>query len=141
MIIQESITIKTNIDKVWKIFTDLACWGDWNSVIKNVRSKDGILADGRSLKCTFRPFLFPIQVQIEIEKIVPHEHIVWVARKKGLLARHEFIFENNGKGIQVISREVFSGILVSGKGLLLPVRRMRHLTRIFLQDLKRAAET
>jgi len=140
MIIKESITINSTIEKVWETFTDLTCWVNWNTVIKNVKSTEQLLMDGRSLKCTFRPFLFPIQVKIKIEEIAPHKHIIWVAKKKGLSARHEFIFQNSEKGIQVTSWESFTGLLVAGAGFLLPVRRMRNLTKTFLKDLKKAAE-
>ncbi len=140
MIIKESITIASPIEKVWDTFTDLSGWPGWNTVIKNVKSGDRLLVNSKSLKCTFRPFLFPIQVRIRIEEILPLEHVIWVARKKGLVARHEFIFRNTEKGTQVISRETFTGLLVTGGGFLLPVRRMRSLTKVFLKDLKRAAE-
>jgi hypothetical protein len=140
MIIKESITINSTMEKVWETFTDLTCWVNWNTVIKNVKSKEKLLMDGRSLKCTFRPFLFPIQVKIRIEEIAPYEHIIWIAKKKGLSARHEFLFQNSENGIQVISRESFAGLLVAGAGFLLPVKRMRDLTKTFLKDLKRAAE-
>jgi hypothetical protein len=140
MIIKESITINSTIEKVWETFTDLACWINWNTVIKDVQSKERLLMNGRSLKCTFRPFLFPIQVKIKIEDIAPYEHIIWIAKKKGLAARHEFIFQNSENGIQVISRETFTGLFVTGAGFLLPVRRMRTLTKLFLKDLKKAVE-
>ena len=140
MIIKESITIAATIEKVWDTFTDLSGWTSWNTVIKDVKSKERLLINGRSLKCTFRPFLFPIRVKIRIEEIIPYEHIIWVARKKGLVARHEFLFRNSEQGIQVISRETFTGLFVAGEGLLLPVRRMRSLTKVFLKDLKKAAE-
>jgi hypothetical protein len=140
MIIKESVTINSTMKTVWETFTDLACWINWNTVIKDIKSKERLLMNGKSLKCTFRPFLFPIQVKIKIEEIVPYEHITWVAKKKGLVARHEFLFQNDEQGIQVVSRETFTGLFVTGAGFLLPVRRMRSLTRNFLKDLKRAAE-
>jgi hypothetical protein len=140
MIIKESITINSTMEKVWETLTDLACWTNWNTVIKDVKSQERLLMHGRALKCTFRPFLFPIQVKIKIEEIALYEHIIWVAKKKGLSARHEFIFKSSENGIQVISRETFTGLFVTGAGFLLPVRRMRSLTKTFLQDLKSAAE-
>ena len=140
MIIKESITVISTIEKVWDTFTDLSCWPSWNTVIKDVKSTERLLMNGRSLKCTFRPFLFPIEVKIRIEEIAPYEHIIWIAKKKGLVARHEFLFQKTDNGIQVISRETFTGLFVAGAGFLLPVRRMRSLTKVFLKDLKKAAE-
>jgi uncharacterized protein YndB with AHSA1/START domain len=140
MVIKETITISSTLEKVWDTFTDLACWVNWNTVLKDVRTKGRSLTDGKSLKCTLRPFFLPINVKIQIEEIVPQERIVWIARKKGLEARHEFLFESNQEGTHVISRETFTGMLTVGSGLLLPVKRMKSLTKIFLKDLKKAAE-
>jgi len=77
---------------------------------------------------------------IRIEEMVPYEYIIWVARKKGLVARHEFLFQPGEKGILVTSRETFAGFLVTGDGFFLPVKRMHSLTKAFLRDLKCAAE-
>jgi uncharacterized protein YndB with AHSA1/START domain len=140
MVIKETITINSTLEKVWNTFTDLACWVNWNTVLRDVRTKGRSLTDGKSLRCTLRPFILPVEVKLQIAEIVPHERIVWIARKKGLEARHEFLFESNEKGTHVISRETFKGLLTVGSGLLLPVKRMKTLTRVFLKDLKKAAE-
>ncbi len=140
MVIRESVIIRSTKQKVWETFTDLTCWNNWNTVIRDVHPEENCLANGKTLKCTFRPFLFPIRVRIEIEEIVPYERIIWSAKKKGLEARHEFLFHNHEKGIQVISKETFTGLLTTGSGLLFPVKRMRDLTKTFLKDLKKASE-
>jgi hypothetical protein len=140
VIIKESLLIDAPMKQVWDTFTDLTCWMDWNTVIQDVRFEDRCLTDGNALKCCFRPFLFPIRVKIRIEEIKPYERIIWSARKKGLFAFHEFFFEEAEKGILVTSKESFSGLLAAASGVLLPVRRMRSLTRTFLKDLKKAAE-
>jgi hypothetical protein len=112
----------------------------WNTVISDVRSEETCLVHGKAIKCCFRPFFFPIKVQIKIEEMVPNERIVWSARKKGLFAFHEFIFQRKEKGLQVTSKETFSGLLASASGFLLPEKRMRSLTKTFLKDLKKASE-
>jgi len=140
MIIKESIFINAPMQKVWETFTDLTCWMDWNTVISNIRSEEKCLMHGKAIKCCFRPFLFPIKVQIKIEEMVPYERIVWSARKRGLFAFHEFLFERQEKGLLVTSKETFSGLLAGASGFLLPERRMRSLTKIFLKDLKKASE-
>jgi len=141
MIIKESIIINAAMSKVWDTFTDLTCWINWNSVMKNVSSEEECLTNGKNLKCYFRPFIFPIQMRIKVEEIVPYERIVWSARKKGLFALHEFFFQKNERGIQVTSKETFSGLLAGASGFLLPEKSMRSLTKTFLKDLKNAAES
>lgn len=140
MVIEDSIIIKSSIENVWNTFIDITCWDKWNSVISNIKCKDKCLINGQIMKCTFRPFYFSINVDIFIEEVKDKEKIVWIARKKGLKANHEFIFKKNADGVKVISRENFSGILSVGSGLFLPVRKMKKLTRNFLNDLKKAVE-
>ena len=107
MIIEEVIAIHAPIEKVWNTFTDLTCWMHWNTVIRNVRSGERCLSSGKEVKCCLYPFLFPITVNLRIEELIHHERIVWTARKKGLYARHEFIFGKRDNSVLVTSREAF----------------------------------
>jgi hypothetical protein len=140
MIIEEAIAIHAPIEKVWDTFTDLTCWLQWNTVIRNVRSEEHCLSNGKEVKCSLYPFLFPITVNLRIEELIPHELIVWSARKKGLYARHEFIFEKQDNSVLVTSRETFTGLLSKASGALLPKRKMQALTTRFLKDLRKASE-
>ena len=140
MLIEEVVTIHAPIEQVWNTFTDLTCWMQWNTVIRNVRSEERCLSDGKDVKCCLRPYLFPINVNLRIEKLIPLELIVWSARKKGLHARHEFIFGKKDNSVLVTSRETFTGILSKASGAFLPKRKMQALTIRFLKDLKKASE-
>jgi hypothetical protein len=140
MIIKESITIHATMEKVWNTFTDLTRWTQWNTVMSDVRSDEHCLAHGKDIKCSFRPFLFPINIKIKIQEIIPFNRIVWSAQKKGLFAFHEFFFQEVEKVVLVTSKETFSGLLTSAGGFLLPEKRMRSLTKTFLKDLKKASE-
>ena len=140
MIIEETIAIHAPIEKVWNTFTDLTCWMQWNTVIRNVRSEERCLSNGKEVKCCLYPYLFPITVNLRIEELIPHELIVWSARKKGLYARHEFIFEKQDNSVLVTSRETFAGLLSKASGAFLPKRKMQALTTRFLKDLKKASE-
>jgi hypothetical protein len=140
MIIEEAIAIHAPIENVWNTFTDLTCWRKWNTVIRNVRSGEHCLSRGENLTCCLYPFLFPITVHLRIEELIPHELIVWSVRKKGLNARHEFLFVKENKSVLVTSRETFTGLLSKGSGAFLPKKKMQALTIRFLKDLKKASE-
>jgi hypothetical protein len=140
MVIKESIEIHAPLKKVWENFIDLTCWVKWNTVMHNIRTNEQQLTRGKKLFCSFRPFFFPIKVKISVEEVTPYERIVWSARKKGLSAYHEFVFQGNNSNVVVTSSETFSGMLARGDGILLPKRKLVALTRAFLHDLKRAAE-
>ena len=140
MIIEEFVVIHTSLEKTWDTFADLTCWKKWNSVISDVSADTEILAAHTTLRCNFRPFFFRIRLNIAVEKVIPYSHIVWSSAKKGLSAHHDFFFRNHEKGVTVTSRESFTGLLVKGSGILLPISKMRSLTKIFLRELKKAAE-
>ena len=140
MIIKESITIYSTVEKVWNTFTDLTRWTQWNTVMSDVVCDDTCLVNGKNIACCFRPFLFPINVKIKIQEIIPFNRIVWSAQKKGLFAFHEFFFQEGEKGVLVTSKETLSGLLTSAGGFLLPEKRMRSLTKTFPKDLKKASE-
>jgi len=140
MIIKESVIIHSTMEMVWRTFTDLTCWTAWNTVMKDVSSDEKCLTNGKDLKCSFRPFLFPIEVRIKVEEVIPYDRVVWSARKKGLFAFHEFFFRKHEKGILVTSKETFTGLLAKASGSLLPVKTMHALTKTFLKDLKKASE-
>ena len=140
MVIEESIFIHAKMDKVWETFTNLTCWKEWNTVMKDVCTKEKCLSCGSEISCCFRPLVFLVKATIRIEEVKPYKHIVWSARKKGFSARNIFTFQNNKKGIIVTSRETFSGFIVMFFSFLLPKKRMRTLIQTFLKDLKTASE-
>jgi len=140
MTITDSIIIDAPLKKIWQTFTDLTCWTNWNTVIRNVDSKENAIAHGCSIRCSFRPFFFPIRVKIRIEQVVPYKSVTWSARKKGLTARHEFLFQLHNDAVMVISRETFSGVLTKAYGVFLPKKKIAHLKKTFLKDLKQASE-
>jgi hypothetical protein len=141
MVIEEKILINADVERAWKVFTDLTCWNNWNSVIRDAWCDDQCLAHGKVLTCCFRPFSFPIKVKINVETVIPNECVTWSVRKKGFIAYHEFLFQRQENGVLVTSKETFSGLLVSLFKILLPRKRMRTLASTFLRDLKMASES
>lgn len=140
MVIRESININAPMKKVWDTFINLTSWPHWNTVMKDVSSHVENLRHGDAIQCVFRPFLFPVKLNIRIEEVIPYDRVVWSAKKKGLSAYHEFFFQDQQRGVKVISQETFTGILCSASGLFLPKKKMHSLTKIFLKDLKKVSE-
>ena len=141
MVIEESILIHAKMDKVWDTFTNLTCWKDWNTVMRNVNSGEDCLSHGSEISCSFHPFFLPIKAKIRIEEVIPHKRIVWSAKKKGFSARNKFSFQGNERGVVITSRETYSGPLVKSLGFLLPKGKMQTLIKTFLKDLKTASES
>lgn len=139
--IEESVWVAAALDRVWGTFTDLTCWPDWNSVLTKAEATDeSCLLAGRSFRCCIRPYAVPVFFQAKVEQIVPREKVLWTAKRFGLRGRHEFLFEPEGDGVRVVSREVLTGFPVLLGGLFFPVGRFRRITATFLRELKEGAE-
>ncbi len=140
MVIEESVYINASLNKVWALFTDIACWRDWNSVMKDVSSGSPSIEKGGAFKFCLRPFIFPVNVEPFVEEVIPNKLVVWIGSKFGIFGRHEFFFEESGGGAIVRSRESFRSIAVNSMPLIFPERVIREMTRKLLMDLKEAAE-
>jgi len=141
MLIEESIIIHALSPKVWDTFTDITCWKDWNTVLKNVSpKKKEVLTKGGKVRFCFCPCSFPDYFRPLIEKVVPLKKIVCSSGVYGIPARHESLFEEVKDGMLITSRERFKGFPIRALRFLLPEWRLRDLTVAFLKDLKKAAE-
>ncbi len=142
MTFEETLKINSSLDKVWKIFTDITCWAEWNTVLKNVnpRGKNGLL-EGESFDCCINPFNFPINLKPKIEKIIENKEVTWSGKRFGIQASHKFYFSENNNQVVIKSIESFSGSIIQMLCLIFPRKRLRDLNITFLNDLKRKAET
>ncbi len=141
MIIEESIVIRADIEKIWTTLTDLTCWKDWNSGLMDATGETGQLSSGEKFAFCIRPFVFPVRLRPVIEEVVPKERLVWKGWKFGIFSRHEFLLRQTGEGVLVISRETLRGLPVMFGRFSFPLWKVRELTARMLNDLKKAAET
>lgn len=139
--IEETVVIAAPREIVWRAFTDLTCWADWNSVLTGVRAgAAAALAEGGGFSCRLRPLAFTVPFAVRVEVAEAPERLLWVAGRWGVRGRHWFRFRENGGGTLCESDEEISGPTVALAGPLFPLWRFRMLTRRFLADLKREAE-
>ncbi len=140
MVVEQSVFIRSGLDRVWKLFTDLTCWAEWNSVLRDVQGSEVCVEQGMTFKCCIRPFSVPVTIEPKIEEVVPLKKVVWKGEKFGITARHEYLFEEHEGGVRVTSREVFTGAGITASGRLFPKGEIEDLTIRLLDDLKTAAE-
>jgi len=140
MIIEESVLINAGLKDIWKTFTDLTCWAEWNSVASRAASSSGRIEEGERFTFCLRPFSVPVMIEPKIKEVVPLEKVVWTGTKFGIFSRHEFLFQQVANGVLVTSRETFRGLPLLFGGLAFPEGMVRELTVGMLRDLKKAAE-
>ena len=140
MLIEESVLINADLKNIWKTFTDLTCWADWNTVACDASSASGRIEEGERFTFCLKPYSVPIVIEPKIEEVVPREKVVWTGAKFGIFSRHEFLFQKVANGVLVTSREAFRGLPLLFGGLTFPEGMVRELTVGMLKDLKKAAE-
>jgi hypothetical protein len=140
MTIEESVLIIADLKDIWKTFTDLTCWAEWNTVASKVESGTGLIEEGERFAFCLRPVSVPIMIEAKIEEVVPREKVVWSGTKFGIFSRHEFLFQQVANGVLVTSTETFRGLPLLFGGLTFPEDTVRDLTVGMLSDLKKAAE-
>ena len=140
MVIEEAVLINADINKIWKTFTDLTCWADWNSVARDAASDSGGLREGERFSFCLRPFSVPITLKPKIEEVVPAQRVVWTGSKFGILSRHEFLFHQLTDGVLVTSRKVLRGLRLLFGGHAFTKGMVRKLNIAMLNDLKNACE-
>lgn len=139
--IEEHISVAAPLDRVWETFIDLTCWQDWNSVLTNVEATgEACLLAAGSFRCCIRPYAVPVFFEARVEEVLPRRKVLWTAKRFGLRGRHEFLFDPEGDGVLVVSREVLTGFPVVLGGLFFPVGRFKRITSTFLRELKEGAE-
>jgi len=140
MEIEHSVTINADINTVWDIFTDLTCWRNWSTVLGDSSSEHERLTQGKRFKFCIRPFALPVHVEPVVEEVVPGERIIWSGKKYGIQARHEFIFSESNKSVQVLSREIFTAQTFKKLLFHIPKKKLHELSIKMLDELKEAAE-
>jgi len=140
MQIEHSIVIKSDISRVWKIFTDLTCWKHWSTVLGDSSSEAATLTEGKSFKFCIRPFALPIHVEPAVDELIPGKRIVWSGEKYGIHARHEFIFTESDTTVHVLSREIFTAPNVRKLLFHIPQKKLHALAIKMLHELKEEAE-
>lgn len=140
MVIEESVLINADIKKIWKTFTDLTCWAEWNTVARDALSDSGNLEKGDRFTFCIRPFSVPITLKPRIEEVVPAQRVVWTESKFGVFSRHEFLFQQIDDSVLIMSSETFHGLPLIFGGRHFTEGTVRKLTVAMLNDLKKACE-
>jgi uncharacterized protein YndB with AHSA1/START domain len=141
MVIEESVFINADRKRVWKTFTDLTCWAEWNRTARDIVSRSSTMEQGSRFRFCLRPFAIPIHIDPVIDEIVPYDRVVWSGRKYGIASRHEFLFRQQADGVLITSRERLIGLPLVLGGRAFTEKVVRELTVSMLEELREAAET
>ncbi|MDA8099588.1 MAG: SRPBCC family protein [Nitrospiraceae bacterium] len=140
MVIEESVVIHADRKKIWRVFTHLGGWKEWNRTALNVSGESDRMEEGRRFSFSLHGFGVPVTVEPVIDYLTPPEELSWSGRMYGVSSRHEFLFREQDGAVLVTSRETFRGATLLLAGPAFPESTIRKLTASLLGDLKGACE-
>jgi len=142
MVITEQIAIRATVSVVWRVFSSIENWGQWNSVCTDcsVLEGEGLVRDA-CLSFRLKPYSLPIHIQPRITSCEPGREVVWKGKRLGLHAVHRFTFKQRGEEVVVRSTEKLAGPLLFVSKLLGIPSELHRLTRLLLEEIKKQAES
>ncbi len=142
MVIQEAVEIHAPIETVWRIFSSLQDWKNWNTVCENCCLIEGsTMAKGTCFTFEMRPYYLPIKVAPRITKCEPRKEVVWEGSRFGVHAVHRFAFEEKPKAVVLTSTESFRGPILWLSRLIFIPSRLHRMTRKLMAAIKYQAES
>jgi hypothetical protein len=141
MIIQAEVHIQAPLPVVWRVFSHLEDWKDWNTACNSCRLVEGDeLAAGACLTFVVKPIVFPVKVQPRVVSCEPGREVVWEGARFGIRAVHTWRFREQAGGVVLESVETFRGpLLVLGRLVGVP-KRLHRLTVQMLDQIKQYSE-
>jgi hypothetical protein len=141
MIIEESIEINAPLPAVWRVFSAMKDWQNWNTVCENCCIITGDrMAENTCFTFQIRPYYLPIKIEPTITKCEPGKEVIWAGSRFGVKAVHRFIFEEKENAIRLTSSETFHGPLLWLSKLIFIPKRLHRLTRQLMNSIKDQAE-
>lgn len=141
MIIKESILIRSPLETVWAVFSDIDNWAAWNPVCRECRFEQGTaIQEGACISFALNPLVVPMRIAPVVNRCIPGKMVTWAGRKWGIHAEHTFRFQHTGGETLLESEEVFSGPMLLPARLLGVPGRLHALTRDMLAAVKKEAE-
>ena len=142
MVIKEEIVINAPLSVVWRTFSHMEDWDNWNTACRSccITAGDEELSPGTCFSFVIRPLAFPLKVQPRVVKCDPGREVIWEGDKLGINASHTWQFREEDGKVELLSVESFKGPMVWMGYLLSVPERLHNLTVEFLQTLKKASE-
>lgn len=141
MVIDEEIEIRAPIEVVWRIFSQMESWDQWNTACRECCVLEGEpMRTGTCFSFKIKPWLLPMRVQPRIVECEPAKTVTWEGGRLGVQASHTWQFREQNGWVILRSVERFRGPLLLVSRLVGIPQKLHRLTREFLETLKQASE-
>jgi hypothetical protein len=103
--------IAASAERVWSILADFAAYREWNPF---VRSLEGELREGASLRAEMAIVGRVLPADVELSRVAPNRELAWTGgfTPRFLLhAVHAFRLEPGADGVRLVHEETIGGVL------------------------------
>jgi hypothetical protein len=141
VIIQAEVAIRAPLPVVWRVFSHLEKWKEWNTACNSCRFTAGDeLTEGACFTFVVKPIIFPVRVEPRVVSCEPGREVVWEGERLGIRAVHTWRFEEHPEGVVLKSVETFKGPLLALGRLVGVPGRLHRLTVQMLDQIRLQAE-
>jgi hypothetical protein len=141
MIIRAEAFIRAPLAVVWRVFSHLEEWREWNTACNSCRLVEGDeFAEGACFSFVVKPLIFPVRVKPRVVSCEPAREVVWAGERFGIRAVHTWRFRESAGGVVLESAETFTGGLLALGRLVGVPRQLHRLTVRMLDQIRRHSE-
>lgn len=141
MVIRAQVRIKAPLPVVWRVFSHLGDWKDWNTACNSCRFTAGSdLTAGACFTFVVKPVVFPVRVEPRVLRCEPGREVVWEGERFGIHAVHTWRFRETAGAVLLESEETFRGPLLALGHLIGVPKRLHRLTVRMLDQIRQHCE-
>jgi hypothetical protein len=140
LIVEKELEVEAPARDIWEAMMDVSAWPEWKPFITkaSIGSGYGSLTSGARIRMSVMvggPASVPLSARVtEFDK---PSRLAWEGGVKGLFhAMHSFDFEDRGAKTRVVSKEIFSGLLLPVVKLMVTEGDLEKLHERWLEAIK-----
>ena len=135
VVTNDEILIKSSLDKIWNLHTDILNWSGWNKDITK-STIEGSFQVGK----TFQWSTAGMNIESKIAEIIPQKKTAWSGTVQDILGIHVWTFAEVEDGVLVSTHESWEGEPVNAQVKTMQ-QNLDQSLRAWLESLKRKAES
>ena len=137
--LQNERLIMARRPEVWRAFSQISQWPQWNPWVKQMLEIKPLLA-GSSFELSLAPLGLHFSAPARLEEVVVNQRLSYSGAWLGIRTRHSFSFWDKGACTQVVSLEEIWGWPLVFLRPFVSLQRLNQASQLWLKSLAERAE-